>query len=1734
AYPMAELQLGMVYEMERDPDRNPYLNVTSLRLPGRFDESAFRTAVSKVVRRHPALRTSFALSSLSEPMQLVHAEADLPVVVTDVTGQDSEVQRSVLANHVASERARGFDTASAPLCRMSVHVLSDDAFQWTVTDHHAILDGWSLASTLAEITDTYHALLQGEDVTLPPLRSTYRDYIAAERTALTTTESTTFWHTLLAERPQATLPRWPTDRPGHPSLTGERQEGESHHHDGDTGRGALVSVVPADLVTELETVAGRIGVPLKAVLLAAHLRVLGFVTGGADVVTGLSSNGRLEETDGSEVRGLFLNSLPFRLRLSDGSWADLARAVFAAERAALPHRRYPMPALQRALGGEPLFETGFVYNHFRHVEDLADSGRAAVSISESYDEIAAGVARTSFPLHVAMSREPGETGMRVELEYDARQFAAEQVRLLRDYHLRALTALAGTPDADHRQTDLLSSSEHALLADWNDTATPVPDTPVHELVAARATATPERTAVIVGDRSLTYAELDALANRLAHRLRDLGAGPETYIGVCLERSPELIVTLLAVLKAGGAYVPMDPGFPAARLEHMAHQADVRVLLVAPGTADRVPAGPWQTVVLDDTVLVDDGVPREAPENGAGPDNACYTIFTSGSTGLPKGVVTRHRNVTELLYGGAAMDLREDDTLLQIATVAFDVSTFEIWAPLVAGARLVLAPSGPYETGDLAEWIARYDVSVLHATASLFALLMDQQPQALDGLRKLLTGSETVSPAHVARAVARHPALEVVNCWGPTETTTFSVCGTFTAENLPAGPLPLGTPLANTEVWVLDETGLPVPVGSPGELYVSGPCLARGYLGNPALTAERFQPHPFPSHGSHARLYRTGDRGRWSVDGQIEFLGRVDHMVKIRGYRVEPGEVAAALGAHPRVRHCVVTAPRDAAGRADLVAYVVTEGEAPPVGELRSALRERLPEYMVPRTFVFLDELPLTPQGKVDRGRLPAPSGERPDLEVAFEPARPGVEERLAGIWGQVLGVDQIGRHDNFFDLGGDSIRSIQVLGKARDAGLVFGLPELFQAPTLAGLCASVTVDAEGGSHSAATATVTEPFGLVSAEDLARLPEGLEDAYPMAELQLGMVYEMERDPDRNPYHNVSSLKVGERFEEKPFRRALALVVARHAVLRTSFDLSSFNEPLQLVHARAALPLTVADLRGVCEEDQRSAIAEHVRTEERNLFPLASAPLCRMSVHVLSDDAFQWTVTDHHAILDGWSLASTLAEITDTYHALLRGEDVTLPPIRSTYRDYIAAERTTLTTTESTTYWHTLLAERPQATLPRWPAETRQSEDTQGRGELSAALPRELCDQLEQLAERVGVPVKSVLLAAHLRALSVAMGATDVVTGLSSNGRLETSGGAEVRGLFLNTVPLRLRLSEGTWLDLVRGVFEAEREMLPHRRYPMSALQRAFGGEPLFETGFVYNHFRQIGELAEGTSAEQGVGDPVDGAGRTHFPLLVAVSREPGHAGMRLELQYDSRELTSQQVALVRDYYVRVLEAMVADPDASYGQVRVLGDDESSQLGLWAGEGARFPVSSLHEAVVRRAVEAPDEVAVVCGGDSLTYAELVVRAGRVAEYLKGRGVGVETPVGVCVERSLETVVATLGVLLAGGVYVPLDTAFPADRMRFMLQDVDAGLVLTQGSTAALVPDGPWEVVDLDGVSGPQAQDLDLTLERVAAEVAVGVSTDHACYVIFTSGSTGRPKGTTVAHGNVTRLFEAVRAR
>ncbi len=1714
AYPMAELQVGMVYEMELDPDRRPYHNVDSLRISGVFDEGCFREAVARVVERHPVLRTSFDLSGYGEPLQLVHATAEMPFTVVDLRGLGEDAQDTAVSAYVRAERAHRFDHSRPLLLRFGIHRLADDAFQWTITEHHAIFDGWSLHSTISEIGALYQRLLAGDSPVPAPLRSAYRDFIAAERAAIASEDSERFWLDRVADRPDCRLPRWPKDRPS--QLTGQAMDDEWRVHNEAEGYGSVETLLPESVCDGLQDLSRSWGVPFKAVVLAVHLRVIGLVTGTSDVLVGLCANGRLEEADAADVRGLFLNTVPFRLQLPDGSWRDLVRAVFEAERELLPHRRYPLSALQRRLGGGALFEVNFVYNHF-HVLGKAFGADRIQIVDGKIDSFSTERAEpTNFPLNVGVIRNPYSSRLLLGMDYHTDVLTQDQVLIMRDHYVRIMEAMIADPDGRHRDVSLLGEAERGLLASWNDTAAETPPGLVHDLVAARAAAEPDAVAVVDGERSVSYAELNAWANRLARHLRGAGVGPDVAVGVCVERSAEMVVALLAVLKAGGVYVPLDADFPADRLRYMVEQTGAALVLTA---GHRIPEGPWRTVDVGTVELPEDA--GELPPL-AGPDNGCYVIFTSGSTGRPKGVVTLHRNVTELLHGAEFLRLDQNDTLLHLAPLPFDNSTFEIWAPLAGGARLVMAPVVQYGPADIAEWVARYDVTVLHVTASLFVLLADQEPQLFDGLRRFLTGSETVSPRHVERILERCPGLEVVNCWGPTETTTFSVCGVYAGGSLPAGPLPLGRPLANTEVWVLDDAGLPAPVGTPGELYVAGPCLARGYLGNPAMTAERFGPHP-----GGGRLYRTGDRGFWSVDGRVEFLGRVDHMIKVRGYRIELGEIEAALDAHPALRESVVVARQDDSGHADLVAYVVTD-EGVSAGDLRDWLRERLPKYMVPRRFMFLDALPLTPRAKVDRAALPAPEEERPDLAEAYVPPSGPVEEFLAGAWSRALKLDRVGRHDNFFELGGDSIRSIQVLGQTRSSGLTFSLQDLFRNPTLAELAQVVSVTGTTGER-----RVHEPFSLVSPEERERLPEGLVDAYPMAASQAGMVYEAELDPERRPYHNVHCLRVSGAFDERCFRAALAYVVERHPILRTSFDLAGYGEPLQLVRATAEIALTVADLRGSGREEQRAVLAEYVRAEQRNVFDLGVAPLCRMAVHLLDGDGFQWTVTEHHAIFDGWSLASTFAEIGGLYRSLLAGRRPVPVPLRSTYRDFVAAERAALESPDSEAFWLDRMVGRPDGRLPRWPAdraaarigdrvedERHERDEAQGYGALTTHLRPAMLGRLDGLARRWGVPLKAVVLAVHLRVIGLVTGSSDVLVGLTANGRLEEPDAEEVRGLFLNTVPFRLRLPDGSWHDLVRAVFEAENAQLPHRRYPMAALGKKLGGGALFEVNFVYNHFRQLGESGPGETVSIAPPDADLSAGvaRTHFPLVVAVSREPIGGGLALELEYDARELTADQVTALRDYHLRAFEAIVADPDARYREVPLLGEAERGLLASWNDTAAETPPGLVHDLVAARAVAEPDAVAVVQGDRTLTYGELEAWANRLARYLRGLGVGPDVAVGVCVERSVEMVVALLAVMKAGGVYVPLDADLPADRLRYMVEQAGAPLLLTAEATAERVPEGPWRTVEVDSVDLP----------KDASPLPPVVGSDNGCYVIFTSGSTGRPKGVVTLHRNVTELL------
>jgi amino acid adenylation domain-containing protein len=992
------------------------------------------------------------------------------------------------------------------------------------------------------------------------------------------------------------------------------------------------------------------------------------------------------------------------------------------------------------------------------------------------------------------------------------------------------------------------------------------------------------------------------------------------------------------------------------------------------------------------------------------------------------------------------------------------------------------------------------------------------------LRYLLFGGEAVDPQWVRRVLEQGAPQRLLHVYGPTENTTFStyqVVGQVAAD---AVTVPIGAPIANTTAYVLDQRLEPVPIGVAGELYLGGAGLAREYLRRPELTAEKFVPHPYSAEGG-ARLYRTGDQVRWLADGTLEFLGRLDQQVKLRGFRVELGEIESVLNEHEAVQESVVLARVDEPGERRLVAYVVAEaGAGINAGELRRYVRGRLPEYMVPSAFVLLDRLPLTTNGKVDRRALPAPAESRLDLGEDYVAPETEEERILAGVWAEVLHVERVGVCDNYFALGGDSIRSVRVLSLAKERGLSFSLRQLFQYQTIRELACAIGAEEVTPGQSRRT----EPFSLVKDEDRRTLPADVVDAYPLSRLQLGMLYHLEATPGVSVYHDINTFHLKARLHEEFFVRAVRHVVARHDVLRTSFNLSSYSEPLQLVHREAELPLQFEDLRELSPADQQEVIKSYAESEQRNRFDLSRPTLLRFCIHRRTDDTFQFTLTACHAIVDGWSLQSTLAEIFQTYFASLRNTSIPEhKPFATSFRDFIALEQANLESEECRRFWRDSLSDATVTEIAPWPAESSATDRKRARN-LRVHMPDEVSEGLHRLAVNAAVPLKSVLLAAHLKVMSLVMGQSDVITGLACNGRPEETDGELIRGLFLNVVPFRLRVGARSWTEFVRDTFNAERNLLPFRRYPLPAIQEQLNTPSFFETTFNYVHYHVLdGLLRQGDV--QVLGDPVEGYEETNFTLNAGFMSDVLSSRITLRVAVDPLKVSEPQGEAIRGYYERVLAAMARDTLNPLETEPFLDDAERHKVLVeWNDTACDFPHDTCFHQLFERQVErTPDAEAVVFGDQTLSYRELNSRANRLAHHLRSLGVGPETLVGISVERSIEMVVGILGILKAGGAFVPLDPAYPRDRLAFMIEDSGIQVLLTQERLVDSLPSFGEKIIYLEqGANGFNRSYTTYTDENPD----IITTPENAAYVIYTSGSTGTPKGVVIAHRGLCNLATA----
>jgi amino acid adenylation domain-containing protein len=1399
--------------------------------------------------------------------------------------------------------------------------------------------------------------------------------------------------------------------------------------------------LPADLSAALAAEARRRGLTLSTVLHGAWGLLLGALTGRADVVYGTTVAGRPAEVPGIEnAVGLFINTVPVRQRWKGGdSLATVFQRFQDEQTRLLDHHHLGLAEIQRITGHGELFDTLVVVENFPDMVDDVDVR----------DQV-------HYPLALIVM--PGE---RIELRLKHRLPDAE-VATLGDRLVRLLTAFATTPDRPVARLDLVSARESDWIAELNATTVDLPEGTLVSRIAAQTARTPDAVAVTYDGTNLTYAELDRRATALARRLRAADAGD--VVAVAVPRSTELMVALLGVLKSGAAYLPLDLDYPAERIEFM---------LADSGAT---------TVVRPEDCVEETAPDVELPIPH--PDRPAYLIYTSGSTGRPKGVVVTHRAiVNRLAWMQHEYSLAADDRVLQKTPSSFDVSVWEFFWALCEGAAVVLAkPDGHRDPAYLADLIHRERITTLHFVPSMLAAFLGvpevhESVKWSASLRRVFSSGEALT-GDVAARWLELTAVPLHNLYGPTEAAVDVTY--FEYDAAPDLAVPIGRPVWNTRLHVLDPFLRPVPAGVPGELYLAGVQLAQGYHGRSGLTAERFVADPFGEPGS--RMYRTGDLVVRRPDGVIVYLGRTDRQVKVRGNRIELGEVESALGKLPGVRRAAVIA-RDN----QLLGYV-TPADVD-LDALKAGIAQALPAAMVPHALVALPDFPLTPSGKLDQNALPSPTA------TTTERRAPQTERErlLCGVFADVLGVPEPGVDDDFFGLGGDSITSIAVSSRARKLGVQISPRDVFEHRTVAALATVETVDKE-----------IEYSLLLALTDEQRraLPEA-EDVWPLSPLQEGLYFHSSYDTDAlDVYLSQETMDFAGRLDVDRLRRAGAALLDRNPSLRAGFTGEGVPGPVQFIAPGVEIPLRVVDLADETET------ADLLAADRRERFDLAAPPLCRFMVLRLPDGRDRLVITHHLILWDGWSAWLFLEQLLELY----RDPQAELPPPGS-YRDYLAwlkrqdhdAARQAWRTALSGLREPTLVAPVDRSREPVIPAEFHQE------------LTEDLTDRIRAQARRHGLTANAVFNVAWALVLASQVGRDDIVFGTAVAGRpVEVEHVEHVIGMFLNTIPTRIAIDpRETVLDLLRRVQAERTALMSYEHVGLGEIQREAGHRQLFDTLFVLRTGDGEDRQAELAQAH-GVLD-VSNVDGTHFPLTLVIT--PG-ARTRVTLASRPDIFTADAAAALLTRYTTVLERLVDAPDALLGTLDVLPDHERRALAEeWDASADSMVEDTIADLLVAQARKTPDATALVFGDQRLTYAELQDRIDTLARLLISRGAGPERVVALALPRTIDMVVALFAVLRTGAAYLPLDLDHPADRLLLMIDDTKPLCVLST-KAVGLVPDALClDDLGLDRLDGMLGSPADFEWPRFSLE--------HPAYVIYTSGSTGRPKGVVTPYRGLTNM-------
>ncbi len=1684
-YPLSPMQQGMLFHSLYAPETEVYSEQLSCKLHGKLEPEAFKKAWEAVTNHHDTLRSAFVWEDLDEPLQVVYEHIELPFEILDWQNKTKEEQETNFENILAAERKRGMELTEAPLMRILLIQLNEDTFRLIWNHHHLLLDGWGLPVILKEVMIFYQAFAAGKELRLPapPPYSSYIAWLQEQDME----QAKQFWTGRLQGFSAPT-----------PLSSGRFDESKS------AGYGKERIVFSKEESDKLNDMAKESQVTLNTMVQGAWGLLLSRYSREDDVVFGGTVSGRPPELPGVETMlGLFINTLPIRVKIKKNQnvleWLRELQYMQAETR---QYEYTPLVDIQSwsdVPNNLPLFESILVFENYPVGEELEQKE----SVLELTD--VRSFERTNFPITLVGA--PGRQ-LALDIAYETNKFDKSSIgQMLKHLHV-IINSFYQYPQQTLGQVPMLTPAEkERVLYTWNKTKSKLPDIlTIHQLFEAQAAQNPELTAVSMADTDLTYRELNIKASQLAHFIRKHGAGPEKITGISLPRSFDMVIAALAVLKAGSAYIPIDPDYPEDRISHMIRDSGIELLITQSSLSAQFDNKNINILSID---KIQSEIEKESaanPENLNTPDSLAFVIYTSGSTGKPKGVLLHHRGAVNTLTNMVRdFQLKPGKNMLQFASFSFDAAAAEIFSSLISGASIQLVDRETMLSVDkMSDFLNSKDITTTTIPPSFLTMLPEEKINSFDDI---VSVGDACSWELVSRWGKK---CRFWNGYGPTEGTIAATWDTAAEYVSGAVTPPIGKPLGNVRIYILDEALNPVPVGVSGEIHIGGTGVARGYHNRPELTAEKFIPNPFSSEAG-ARMYKSGDLGRFMSDGKIEFMGRVDFQVKIRGFRIELGEIEAALLAEESVKDTVVLAREDTPGDKRLTAYIMPNGEQEPdVKQIADSLREHLPDYMIPVAIIQMDAFPLSPNGKVNRKAFPAPEQADMDIYDTYTAPRTPEEELVAGIWADILNLEKVGVTSSFFDLGGHSLLATQVISRIKDAfDVELQLRHLFETPTVEKITQEID-------------KILKADSLSSAPPIEKADRQQEIPLSFAQQRLWFLDQLA--PGSSSYNIPSALRLNGALDVSALEKSMAAIISRHESLRTTFS-DVEGKPVQIISEPEEFELDVIDISALSEEDRESEAAKIVRKDANAPFDLSSGPLLRAGLIKLADDEHVILLNMHHIISDGWSVGILINEVIQLYLAFSSGKPSLLTDMEIQYADFAVWQQNWLSgevLENQINYWKNQLAGAPP--LLELPTDRpRPAMQTFNGAKESFQLSEELTRALSKLNRREGVTSFMSLLAAFQVLLHRYSRQEQILTGSPLAGRTNSKI-EKLIGFFVNTLIFKADFSENlTFEELLHQVRETALSAYAHQDLPFEKLveelhpQRDMSHSPIFQTAFVLQNMPggNIVELPGLTMRSM-----ESGTANAKYDLTLTMM----DAGEKMagSLEYNTDLFDKETIERMLNHFRIILEAMTADSETEIASVSLLSPSETQQLLIdWNKTEEAFPDNKLvHELFEEIAEKQPHAPALTykkdaaSEADELTYRQLNEKANQTARYLIQNGAGPEQVVGICMERSVNMAAAMLAVLKSGSAYVPVDPSYPQDRIEYMVKDSGIKLILTQDSLKTQLNSQPAVLISMDG-------DKQKIEQESRSNPAVPMHPENLAYVIYTSGSTGKPKGTLLHH-------------